>query len=189
MASPMILSHQQPPSVTMDTSGDSQLINALAKYVTTGPGARHATQGELQEMIATAVSRPGGRAHLETLCHCDDDHPERTVWQNKATAIGSITLNKTGLSLSLKVPSLDVAFSGDGVGFFRPFSGPLNNGTIWYNGMDNLQPGPADYKLHVDNLTLHLDIYRNQVFVASFTSGPIAFVLAPGVLEGSGNFA
>lgn len=79
--------------------------------------------------------------------------------------------------------------------------------------MDNLQPGPADFQLHVDDvrdlptstvarlgepgwltldspaqLTLHLDIYRNQVFVASFNSSPIAFVLAPGTTEGSGTF-
>ncbi|KAM5349533.1 hypothetical protein ACJ41O_006038 [Fusarium nematophilum] len=207
MASVLSFQQNQPAHTVSDGSGDGQLLNALAKYVTTGSGARHTTQAELQELVSTVAARPGGRAHLESLVQ-HEEYPERTIWQNRATAIGSISLSKTGLTLSIKIPSLDVSFSGDGVGFFRPFEGPLHNGTVWYNGPDNLQPGPADFKLHVDNvrellfqyylqkdvantlqLTLHIDIYRNQVYVASFNFGPIAFVLAPGIQEGSGNFA
>lgn len=74
--------------------------------------------------------------------------------------------------------------------------------------MDDLQPGPAEIQLHVDNvrelpypindainfantskLTLFVTFRRNQVYVASFNCGPIGFVLPPGILEGSGSFS
>lgn len=111
---------------TTQQGGDDPLLQALAKYVTTGPGARHTTQVELREMVASTVARPGGRAHLEALCQHDDPHPDRNVWENRARAVGSINLGKAGFSVSVKIPGLDIDFEGDGSGFFRPFKGPLN---------------------------------------------------------------
>ncbi|ROT42004.1 hypothetical protein SODALDRAFT_374386 [Sodiomyces alkalinus F11] len=179
---------QSAPSVADGASGD--LVNALAKYVTTGVGAVNTTQGELQELVSTAVAKPGGMANMEALIQLDQHcPPERTVWHDKAAVTATISLTKTGLTLGFQIPSLSITFEGKGTGFFRPFSGPMNNGTIWYNNMDNLQPGPADFRLHVDNLTLHVDIFRNQLQVASLAFWPIAFVLAPGIQEGTGDFA
>jgi len=179
---------QQQHGVAISGQNDP-LFSALVKYVTTGKGASHTTEADLQQLAASFVNRPGGRAHLEALCQDDQPHPERTLWKNKAAANGFIKLSKTELGITISIPSLDVNFSGSAQGFYRPYSGPLHNGTLWYNGMDNLQPGPADFQLHVDDLTLYVDIYRNQVFVASFTCYPIAFVLAPGTTDGSGNFS
>lgn len=50
----------------------------------------------------------------------------RSLWRNKATSIGHISLNKTSLKLEIKVPSLDVKFDADAYGFYRPFAGSLN---------------------------------------------------------------
>jgi hypothetical protein len=103
---------------------DDPLVQALAKYITTGPGSRNTTQAELREMVASSVAKPGGRAHLESLC-AQTQHPECSVWENSASATGTIEFTKTGFSFSLRVPSLDVDYKADGSGFFRSYHGPL----------------------------------------------------------------
>lgn len=106
-------------------SHDDPLLQALAQYVTTGPNTRHATDDELRELVATAVSRPGGRAHLESLVRDDDDFAERRVWRTKADCSGSINMSKTSLNIELRAPSLDIDINGEIAGFFRPFTGSL----------------------------------------------------------------
>ncbi|KAH6888468.1 hypothetical protein B0T10DRAFT_573223 [Thelonectria olida] len=165
---------------------DSSLIDALAKYVTTGSGARNTTEEELQDLASKAISKPGGRAQLEALIHPSELEPDIKVWKNQAAANGHIELSKTTIGFTLHVPTLKLTYKGNGVGVFVPHFGPLNAGTIYYDSTTELGPGPATFKLQVIGLSLYVNIYVNQVRVASFFFGPISFVMAPGVTEGDG---
>ena len=69
---------QQQQQGSMAISGQNDpLFSALVKYVTTGKGASHTTEADLQQLATSFVNRPGGRAHLEALCQHDEPHPER----------------------------------------------------------------------------------------------------------------
>lgn len=126
--STMMSPQQQAPQLASPqgvSGSDDALVGALAKYVTTGLGSRHTTKSEIQEMVAATVSKPGGRAHLEALCHCDNDPPQRACWEKKSNCHGVITISKAGINFDLKAPALSVSVTGDIAGFFIPFVGPL----------------------------------------------------------------
>lgn len=84
----------------------------------------------------------------------------------------------------------------------------MNSGTLYYNQVEVLQPGPVDIKFQVASvrdlpnfsdlqasfadsykLTLAIDFYRNGTYIASFTAWPVAFSMPSNVLDGSGDFA
>ncbi|KAL2692556.1 hypothetical protein Neosp_002966 [[Neocosmospora] mangrovei] len=138
MASVMSFSQQQqqqqPPqqqqqSLPIQTvnpsSVDGELLAALAAYVTSGAHARSATQQEIQDLASEAISKPGGRAHLESLVSCDP-YPEHKIWMHSAPAHGTIDMSKTRIALTLGTLSPDPVFDASGTGFFVPFSSSLN---------------------------------------------------------------
>ncbi|CAF3525465.1 unnamed protein product [Fusarium graminearum] len=183
MASAMTFPQQQQQSLAIQTTNsgasvDNNLLSALAQYVTTGAHARSTTEQEIQELAQDAISKPGGRAHLEALISYDC--PEHQVWKNQASADGTITITKTNLTVSLGVSTLELNFEASGAGFFVPYSGSLNVGTLFYNEFAQLAPGNATFKLYVSGLDFYVSIYRNQVYIGNFHFTNITFVFPPG---------
>ncbi|GKU08781.1 unnamed protein product, partial [Fusarium langsethiae] len=171
MASAIAFPQQQqqqslPIQTTNSGSVDGSLLTALAQYVTTGAHARSTTEQEIQELAQQALSKPGGRAHLEALVACDC--PDHQVWKNQAAADGTITITKTNLSVSLGASTLELNFEASGAGFFVPYTGTLNVGTLFYNEFAQLAPGNATFKLYVSGLDFYVSIYRNQVYIGNF---------------------
>lgn len=100
-------------------SVDSNLLSALATYITTGPDARSTTEQEIQEIAAQAISTPGGRAHLESILQSSDSIGHK-AWKNKENANGTITVTKTTIELAIGVPNIKRSFTGKGYGVFVP---------------------------------------------------------------------
>ncbi|RSL51634.1 hypothetical protein BHE90_014292 [Fusarium euwallaceae] len=192
MASVMSFSQQQQqqqqqnlPIQTVNsssTSVDGDLLTALAAYVTSGAHARSATQQEIQDLASEALSKPGGRAHLESLVSCDP-YPEHKIWKHSAPAHGTIDISKTRIALTLGILSPDPVFDASGTGFFVAFSSSLNNGIFYYDELDLFTPGKASFKLTVTNLDFFVDIYRDQNRIGNFWFRNPGFLLPTGGLQ------
>ncbi|KAJ3540187.1 hypothetical protein NM208_g4482 [Fusarium decemcellulare] len=180
--------HQSLPVQTVNGGDiDNNLLGALARYVTTGPGAKNTTEAELKELASNTISKPGGKAHLEALVLSKECHPDYKIWKYETEAAGTINLGKTGLSIDLNILGLELSFKGKAAGFFVPYSGQLSVGKIYYDNDQELAPGPASFKLHVIGLTLYIEIYRNNTYVGCFVYTPITFTFNSSmVVEGSG---
>ncbi|KAH7192870.1 uncharacterized protein B0J16DRAFT_333866 [Fusarium flagelliforme] len=107
----------------------------------------------------------------------DADHQD---WKNQTSADGTINITKTNLTIRLGVNTHDLEFEADGAGFFMPYSGTLNAGTLFYNESAQLDPGNATFKLYVSGLDFYVGIYRDQVDIGNFHFVNIGFVFPPG---------
>ncbi|KAF4498828.1 hypothetical protein FAGAP_5025 [Fusarium agapanthi] len=192
LAFPQQQQHQQPQGLPIQSvsssSIDNNLLSALATYVTTGSHARSTTEQEIQELASAVVAKPGGRAHLESLIQFDSC-PDHQVWKNQANASGKINITKTNLTIALEVATLELKFSASGAGFYVPWSGSLNAGTLYYNEFSQLTPGNATFKLWVKGLDFYVSIYRNQVYIGNFFYPNIGFVFPPGTIDLNGTIA
>ncbi|KAF5008067.1 hypothetical protein FDECE_5650 [Fusarium decemcellulare] len=181
--------HQSLPVQTVKGNGvDSNLFDALAVFVTTGPGAKNTTEDEINDMASTAISKPGGRAHLESLIQAKQCRPDCKVWKGIAAAGGTIDLGKIGLKMNLKVAGLQTSYEAKADGFFIPYNGPLPAGSVYYNEFADIARGAANFTLRVDGLTLHIGLSRNGEPIASFVFQHIPFMFAPMVVEGTGTW-
>ncbi|CEI39832.1 hypothetical protein FVEN_g2112 [Fusarium venenatum] len=156
---------------------DDSLLKALAQYVTTGTDTGSTTKQDIQELATETMSRPGGRAHLEALVA--SDRPDHQLWKIQAVADGTIAITKTHVSIRLAVDTLELTFEASGEGFFVPWSGSLNVGTLLYNDLEQLLPGDATLKLHVSVPDFHVSIFRNEVCIGKFYFSNIGFILPP----------
>lgn len=132
MASVMAFPQQQQqqqnlPIQTLSSSSggvDGSLLTALATYVTTGAHARSTTEQEIHDLANDALSKPGGRAHLEALIACDC--PPHKCWKKSAQCNGMVKLTKTSIKIILGVSTLDLTFEGSTKAFFTPWEGSIN---------------------------------------------------------------
>ncbi|RSL43760.1 hypothetical protein CEP54_014949 [Fusarium duplospermum] len=170
MASVMSFSQQQQPpqppqqqqrSLPIQTvnssssSVDGDLLAALAAYVTSGAHARSATEQEIHDLASEAISKPGGRAHIESLVSCDP-YPEHKIWRHSAPAHGTMDISKTRIALTLGILSPDPVFDAS---------------------------GKANFKLTVINLDFFVDIYRDENRVGNFWFRNPGFPLPTGGVE------
>ncbi|KAF5592854.1 hypothetical protein FPCIR_5537 [Fusarium pseudocircinatum] len=168
------------------SSVDSNLLTALATYITTGPDGRSTTEQEIQEIAAQAVSTPGGRAHLESILQSSDSIGHK-AWKNKEDANGTITVTKTTIELAIGVPNIKRSFTGKGYGVFVPGKAAIPIGTFYYQDFNQLGEGAVSYELHVKGFDVYIKVYRQQQHVATFWFEyiPIVFPPVPVRLTGS----
>ncbi|KAF5597472.1 uncharacterized protein FSUBG_8506 [Fusarium subglutinans] len=183
---------QQPQGLPIQTASsssvDGALLSALAAYITTGPDARNTTEQEVHDLAADAISKPGGRAHLEALIQSESG-VEHKVWKKHAPAHGTLKLTKTDITVHLGVDSLNLSFDATGFNVAKPASATLTSGTFYYNDFQQFGQGDATFKLHVKGLNLHVSIYRNQVYVGHFEFQNATFTFPPGGVELNGSIA
>ncbi|KAF9774445.1 hypothetical protein IL306_007522 [Fusarium sp. DS 682] len=141
-----------------------------------------------EQKAPDAIAKPGGRAHLESLRQFGSG-PDHQVWKNQASASGSINITKTNLFISLEVGTLELKFAASGAGFYVPWSGSFDAGTLYYNDFSQLTPGNATFKLWVRGLDFYVSIYRNQVYIGNFYFANIGFVFPPGTVDLNGTIA
>ncbi|RKL44153.1 hypothetical protein BFJ72_g3886 [Fusarium proliferatum] len=183
---------QQPQGLPIQTASsssvDGALLSALAAYITTGPDARNTTEQEVNDLAADAISKPGGRAHLESIIQSEGS-VEHQVWKKNAPAHGTLNLTKTDATLHIGVDSLNLGFDATGFYVFKPATATLTSGTFYYNDFQQFGQGDATFKLHVKGLKLHISIYRNQVYVGHFEFKGATFAFPPGGVELSGQIS
>ncbi|MCJ1399564.1 hypothetical protein MMC11_002766 [Xylographa trunciseda] len=176
----------QPPQATQgggQALPDDPLFTALQKYITTGPDATNITTTELRKLYDDNTADSASKVHLEKFIINTPEIPFAT-WENGAQMSGIVSLTKTKLSFNLNAPSLSVATTGEGAGLYVP-SDTTVIGQLWYNTFDNLAPGAGTFVVNVKGLTVYINFYRNQEWVANFTAYPISFTMAPGAKNGS----
>ncbi|KAF4995947.1 hypothetical protein FGRMN_4802 [Fusarium graminum] len=166
---------------------DDSLITALTAYVTTGANARSTTEQEIHDLASDALSRPGGRAHLEALIACDC--PPKKCWKKQSACNGSVKLTKTSMKILLGVPDLDLTFEGFTKAFFTPWEGSINKGTFYYDDFDQLAPGTVIFKVRADGSELSIDVLRHNVTIGHFQFPNLPFTLTAGGADLNGTIA
>ncbi|MCJ1285343.1 hypothetical protein MMC26_004683 [Xylographa opegraphella] len=167
---------------------DDPLFAALEKYITTGPDATNITMTELQKLYDENLADPASKMYLEQFLVTQSAASCSSSWADKAVMAGTITLAKTGLSFELVAPSLHVTTTGGCTGLFIPSSTPIT-GTLHYKSLDNLAPGEGTFSFYVKGLTVYVNFYRNQDWVANFTASPISFTMPPIPKEGTNTWS
>ncbi|KAI1034180.1 hypothetical protein LB503_012497 [Fusarium chuoi] len=147
-----------------------------------------ASSSSVHDLAADAISKPGGRAHLESIIQSEGS-VEHQVWKKHAPAHGTLKLTKTDATLHIGVDSLNLGFDATGFYVFKPASATLTFGTFYYNDFQQFGQGDATFRLHVKGLNLHISIYRNQVYVGHFEFQGATFAFPPGGVELSGQIS
>lgn len=128
-APPQQQMQQQIPQQVQQQNQSSDLFNALAKYITSGPGPSSTTAEAVQSIIDYHTNQPNGIEYLSSIVNPVPD-PELIIWKNEGNASGFISTNLDSLTIQFMAPRkykdgqtgipLVVNFEGKAPGFFGP---------------------------------------------------------------------
>ncbi|MCJ1319329.1 hypothetical protein MMC15_004665 [Xylographa vitiligo] len=183
---------QAQPSQVAQGGGQSAqedpLFAALQKYITTGPDATNITTKELQTLYDESLADAASKVYLEKFLIDQPDIPFSSNWQDKTAMSGIIKLTKTSLSFNLTASSVEVSTKGEAPGL-NVSSETQVVGTMRYSSLDVLAPGAGTFSLSVSKLTVYINFYRNQTWIANFTAYPISFTKSPGPTTGTNTWS
>lgn len=116
-----------PQQVQQQSQTEDPLFQALAKYITSGPGPSSTTTEAVQEIIDSYSKQTDGREYIESIVNPLPEIDVR-LWPNEGDAVGTLSTTMLSLSLNFRAPRkygpgeggipLVIYFDGDAPGLF-----------------------------------------------------------------------
>jgi hypothetical protein len=107
-------------------SSHDPLLEALRKYVTSGPNASHVTSDQLQEAYTNAIE--GSRDSLELFLARAQSIDENRIWEIRSPFKGHIDISPLEFTFSLGIDGpigIPLAVHGKALNVFYPWSGEV----------------------------------------------------------------